>query len=357
MAHPRFLSISAQVAAYLRGELGRGRWSGAMPGLKPLAAELGINEKTAGLALRQLEREGVLIPQGLRRKRLIEPAPAAPAAPPSLRLAILPTEESDRRLDYVIKLQHHLEQSGHSVIWPQASLAELRMDVKRVARLVKRTPADAWVVFAASRELLEWFSTQALPVLALFGRRRGLPLAGVGPDKVQAYVAATRALIALGHRRIVLLARPRRRLPEPGGSEQAFLDELAAHGIKDDAYHLPHWEDSIADFHENLEALFRFTPPTALIIQEVPLFVAAQQFLLHRGIRVPEEVSLVCTDADPNFDWCRPTVAHMRWDSGPVVRRVVRWAANVSHGRQDLRQTLTPAEFVPGGTIGPAAQK
>ena len=36
-----------------------------------------------------------------------------------------------------------------------------------------------------------------------------------------------------------------------------------------------------------------------------------------------------------------------------MVRRIVRWAANVSRGKHDLRQTLTPAEFVPGGTIGP----
>ncbi len=27
----------------------------------------------------------------------------------------------------------------------------------------------------------------------------------------------------------------------------------------------------------------------------------------------------------------------------------------MSHGKQDQRQTETPAEFVPGGTIGPAA--
>ena len=25
------------------------------------------------------------------------------------------------------------------------------------------------------------------------------------------------------------------------------------------------------------------------------------------GLRVPEDVSLVCTDADPHFDWCRPS--------------------------------------------------
>lgn len=69
---------------------------------------------------------------------------------------------------------------------------------------------------------------------------------------------------------------------------------------------------------------------------------------------MPQEVSLVCTDADPTFDWCQPSVAHIRWDSRPVVRRIVRWAANVSQSKEDVRQTLTPAEFVPGGTIGPA---
>jgi DNA-binding LacI/PurR family transcriptional regulator len=69
---------------------------------------------------------------------------------------------------------------------------------------------------------------------------------------------------------------------------------------------------------------------------------------------VPKDVSLVCTDHDPDAAWCEPSVAHIRWDYRPVVRRVVRWAANISHGKQDLRQTLTKAEFVDGGTIGPA---
>ena len=62
-----------------------------------------------------------------------------------------------------------------------------------------------------------------------------------------------------------------------------------------------------------------------------------------------EDVSLVCTDADPAFDWCRKSVAHIRWDSGPVLWRVLRWVNRMSHGKEDLRQTHTPAEFVPGG--------
>ena len=94
-----------------------------------------------------------------------------------------------------------------------------------------------------------------------------------------------------------------------------------------------------------------------MIIDEAYLFVVAQQHLARRGILSPEHVSLVCNDPDPTFDWFRPTVAHIHWDSQPVVRRVQRWAENVSRGRDDRRQTATKAEFVVGGTIGPVKGK
>ncbi|MCX6879938.1 MAG: substrate-binding domain-containing protein, partial [Verrucomicrobia bacterium] len=83
-------------------------------------------------------------------------------------------------------------------------------------------------------------------------------------------------------------------------------------------------------------------------------FFAAMQFLMNRGLRVPQDVSLLCSGGSPIFEWSEPTVTHIRWDTRPSIRRILRWTANVSLGRQDLRQTLTRAEFVPGGTIGPA---
>jgi len=53
------------------------------------------------------------------------------------------------------------------------------------------------------------------------------------------------------------------------------------------------------------------------------------------------------------FEWCKPSIAHIRWDSRTVVRRIVRWANNVARGKEDKRQTETKAEFVAGGTVGP----
>ena len=87
--------------------------------------------------------------------------------------------------------------------------------------------------------------------------------------------------------RIVLLCRRVRRLPAPGLSERAFLAELEAGGIHPGEYNLPDWEENNAGFQKCLDALFRLTPPTALIVDETPYFVAALQFLTRRGIRVP----------------------------------------------------------------------
>lgn len=347
----RILSAVEQVADYLREEMLRGHWGGFLPGVDRLAPELGISRKTLEAALRQLEGEGLLVRNGPRRKRSIALGSNQPKA--ALRVAILLSEAADRHLDYVVELQHELARVGHTASFAAGTMVECGMNVGRIARMVEKTAADAWVVGGGSREVLQWFHGRALPVCALFGRRRGLPIAGVGPNKPPTYALATRTLIDLGHRRIVLIARRMRRLPEPGTSERAFLNELAIHGIPYGPYHLPDWEESIDGFHAGLEALFRVTPPTALIVQEAAFFVATQQFLAGRGLRVPVDVSLICTDADPTFAWCKPSVAHIRWDSHPVVRRIVRWAANVSSGKEDKRQTLTPAEFVPGGTIGP----
>lgn len=346
------LSAAEQAAACLRDELSRGTWSGQMPGGDKLAAELGIGRDTVEAALKQLEKEGFLVNQGRRRGRLILPQAAA-GGTRRIRVAILLGDAADRRLDYMVELEHELEMAGHSVVYPAKCLYELGMDIRRIAKVVEATEADAWVVIAGARELLEWFVTQEKPILAVFGRRRGLRVASVGPDKTSAMAEITRSLIHLGHRRIVLLARRMRRLPKPGTSEQAFLAILADHGISYSSYHLPDWEESVEGYYARLESLFHVTAPTALIVDEVPLFAAAQQFLAGKGLRVPRDVSLVCTDYDSSFEWCRPHISHLRWETRPVVMRVLQWVKNVSRGRRDLREVHTPVRFVSGGTIGP----
>lgn len=348
----RPLSTVEQLAAHLRDEILRGGLGHTMPGVNRLAATLGVSPKTVMAAVKQLEREGMLEGQGPRRRsRTLVPENFTP---PALRVSILPYEETDRTLSYLLDLQHRLMEAGHTASFATKTLLDLGMDSKRVARLVNRTSADAWVVCSGSREVLAWFAEQPVPAFAVFGRRRTVPIAGTGPDKQSALVRAVDRLVELGHRRIVMLVREERRKPQPGPVERSFLGAMAAHGLSTNAYNLPDWDDSAESFRRCLDSLFRLTPPTALIIDQASLFVVAQQHLARRGILAPEHVSLMSCDPDPAFDWFHPSVAHIRWDSKQIVRRIVPWADNVARGNDDRHQTLTKAEFIEGGTIGPA---
>ncbi len=348
------LSAAEQVAGHLREALLSGELSGTIPGVRPLAAELGVNHKTTEVALNLLQDEGLLVDQGPGRSRKI--VLPEDYAPPAMQVAMLDYDAPSKGSDYMIDLRHQLNTAGHVPFFADKTLEELGMNVGRVARFVKKTRADAWVVCAASRDVLRWFADYEKPAFALFGRRSTLPIAGIGPDHVTAWRLLTRRLITLGHQRIVTLVREHLRVPEPSPAVRAMLEEMQANGLATSSYNLPDWDETREGFHRVLDGLFQVTAPTALILDEPLLFHAAKHHLAHRGIHAPAQVSLVCADPDPTFAWCLPTIAHFNWDYRPLVSRIARWADNVARGREDRRQTLTKIEFVEGGTIGPVAK-
>ncbi len=348
----RIYSAAEQVATHLRALLQAGAWREEMPGVVSLASELGVNHKTVEAALKLLTCEGILVSQGARKSRKI-PFMDKVVDRPSLRIGILVHDAIELQTDYLVEIRHQLIESGHTPFVAHKSLIDLGMDVEKVAHFVAENPANAWLIVSAPREVVEWFSLQPVPFFGLFAQIRRLQYASAGPDKTPAYMEVVRKLVNYGHQRIVLLARSLHRYPIPGHSERHFLRALSAAGIEVSDYHFPFWEDTKDAFHHCLEGLFQATPPTALLVEEPILFAAVQQFLAERGIRVPGDVSLVCADPDPTFAWRIPTVAHIRWDSAPCVRRVVHWANHLASGKEDRRRLLTAAEFVDGGTIGP----
>lgn len=353
MAVQRFTSITEQVAQRLREGLRQGRWRETVPGRNRLAVELGVNHKTVTAALGILEAEGVLASQGPGRERKIVDVDKLDPAP--LRVGILLYEESDRGTSYILALLHQLQDAGCDASFAPRTMQELGMDVARIGRLVHRIEADAWVVVAGSREVLDWFAEQPKPALALFGRSVGVPIASSAPQKKEAFAELVDRLVKLRHRRIVFVVREERRKPSPGFLERCFLEELEGRGIQTGSYNLPDWKDTPEGLQSFLDSLFRHTPPTALLLDEPSLFIAARDHLARKGIHAPEHVSLVCCDADSTFHWCRPTIAHIAWDSRPVINRVVRWARNISHRKDDRRKVFTKARLVLGGTIGPVA--
>ena len=355
MKKPHIRSASEQLADFLKEEIRRQRWTGRMPGETWLVTHLQVGRDTVRAAMEHLQEEGVLAAQGQGRRREIMMSRSGFKAH-HFKVRILLYEMQDRGDIDNSSLLAQLLEAGFDAGYAAKSLKDLGMRVDRVARHVQQYPADAWVVSAASREIIEWFSGQPTPAMAMYGLAAGLPIAAAFPYVIPGQTVALRRLIDLGHRRIVMLARGERRKPELARPEQAFIDELQAAGITTGGYNLPDWEENREGLGRRLDELFRYSPPTALIFQEAPIFIAARSHLADRGIVAPRDVSLVVAGSDPSFAWCDPEPSQIRWDVRPVVRRVVGWARNVARGKDDRRQVGTTSEFFEGGTIGPAPQ-
>ncbi len=335
----------------MRSQIAQGIYSGTLPGVTSLAGHLGVNHKTVVSALEQLEAEGVLLSQGPRRGRLI--APGLKAGPRPMRIVVLTYEASDREESYLVRVQHALIEAGHEVTFARKSITELKMNVVSLARMVKGSDADVWVVFSGSFPVLEWFSNRGIPVFAIFGRRKSFPIAGMSVNSEGAFKEVTEGLISRGHRRMVMICRSDRRIPKIGTFERGFLDTLTSHEIPVGDYNLPDWEESAAGFRELLDSLFLVTPPTVLIFQESRYLLPAMQFLNSKGLKVPGNVSLFCCASSPDFLWCQPSIAHLDWEFSHLIRRVVRWAKKISHGHTDTICSEIPAHIVDGQSIGP----
>lgn len=341
-----------QLAAHFREEILGGSWDEEIPGVAQLVRRLGVGTTTVVAAMELLKKEGVIEGLGERRRSRIAKADAEKRS--RLHVCILLYDKSDLHDEHTVDLKHRLEQRGHRVTLVGKTLSDVRFDLGKVINIVEKARGDAWIILAGSRPILEWFAEQPMPAFAMFGRHMNVPIAGLTIHKVPAVAMALRKLVALGHRRIVMLAREERRQPTPALTERRFLNELERLGLEVGKYNLPDWENDKTGFHRCLDSLFGFTPPTAIFPGDPALFFATQQYLLGKRITVPGDVSLVALDDHPAFEWFVPGVSHIRTDTRRWVARVVEWIGNVEHGKEDRRNTLIRAVFMEGETIGPA---
>lgn len=355
MSNRAFSTFTDQVAERLRQGMVEGRWQGTLPGRKQLAGELGCSPWTVEEAVQRLTNEGLLVSPGAGSRRRIVLSEGM-ARPRALRVMILLYEEADRKASYMVDLLHRLR-DRHEAIFAEKTMRDLGMNVKRIARFVAESAADAWVVMAGSRDILEWFAGRETPAFALFGRNSKSPLASLSLQKAEALIDLADRLVDRGHRRIVILSREERRKPNPAFLEQLFLDRLEERGIPTGPYNLPDWGDSPKEFRQIFDSLFRHTPPTALIVDQPSLCVGVLQHLSRLGFTAPADVSLACTDMSDSFEWCDPGIAHIAWDSRPVINRVVKWADNIGRGKDDRRKIASKVRLVPGGTIGPVRRE
>jgi DNA-binding LacI/PurR family transcriptional regulator len=341
------LSAAEQVASHLKEQIAQGKLTGFMPGGAVLARKLGIGRTTADAALAILGTDGLLASQGNRKRRRILEA-NLPADHKPMQVGLILYEPSDAANQYVPEIRQLLLASGFGLELSPKTLIELDHNPGKVEKMVRKHPADAWVIGSGARPVLKWFSESSIPAFALFGRMQGLAMPGIKPDKQIALRVALKTLIELGHRKIVLLVREERRKPSFGNFEKAFLGQLEGYGIKTGPYNIPDWVENASGLRRCIGRLFSLTPPTAIFVGDSVLFLAVQNILRNSEFSRSKKVVLISTDYHPHMDWCDPPVPHFSWDHRTTARRILKWLRDLQRGKSDQAQTFAPTRFVEG---------
>lgn len=173
---------------------------------------------------------------------------------------------------------------------------------EQLVRTFRQHRVDGMIVTSSHAESPALLEAQefGIPVVLTYSSRTRSPLPSVGVDNAAGAATAVGYLVRLGHQRIGMLAGTFSASDRSYARYEGYRAGLAAHNITPDpgllvevAYSLEHGATGL------LRLLDQPDPPTAVFCSNDILAFGAIRAALDRGLRVPEDVSIVGFDDSP----------------------------------------------------------
>ncbi len=219
--------------------------------------------------------------------------------------------------------------------------------------------------FAERDETLAKAVARGLPLVTVDSARApGVP--SVGIDDARAAEEAAGHLLGLGHRRFGVLSMElakdgstgpvsaERAAAAPASGSRARLEgyrrALAAAGVGPEAAPVFETQNDREGVQAGVAWLMdRPDPPTALLAMSDVMALAALDALAARGLRAPQDVSLVGFDDAPEAARAHPPLTTV----GQPAEEKGRAAAQMLLGLREARDLVLPAALVRRATTGP----
>jgi DNA-binding LacI/PurR family transcriptional regulator len=187
--------------------------------------------------------------------------------------------------------------------------------IRAVVESLLRQRVEAIVLIVDDVAVLELVRGLDLrvPVVASASTARRSPLI-VSIDQYRGARAAVRHLAELGHTRILHLAGPKNALDAIERS-RGWRDELAAHRLE---IAVPEVGDWSAASGYRLGSQLDIEPGSAVFVGNDHMSIGLLSALRERGLRVPEDVSVVGFDDVPEAGYLFPPLTTVRQDFGTL---------------------------------------
>lgn len=311
-ALPQRQSLVAQTAAFLNAQIDAGAWHGWLPTERALCELLQVSRGTLRSAIIQLQKQGRVHPLHGTGNQILRSARAA-ARPASQDVALLTPEPIEQMRTtqtlWIDDMRALLGERGarlRVIHGPQYYTPNPRHALQK---LVTGNPHGCWILMLATETLQRWFAKNQIPCIVAGSTYPGVELPFRDLDHRATCRHAAGVLLALGHRRLVMLMVKTRRAGDLE-SEMGFLE-----GVRES----PHsGAEALVIYHEETmasvtQAVRRLPmldqPPTALLAVHPYHYLAAATRLAQNGVRIPQDISLISRDNDPSLTFVAPAPA------------------------------------------------
>ncbi len=244
-------------------------------------------------------------------------------------------------------IEEEAEQRGYTVLLGRS---EQVRSGGQLARMIERGRVDGFILQATDDTSLDALTrlVSHVPSVLVHGRLDDRP-GSVMMDDAGAARLATETLISNGHRRIALagglpdMTTARRR-------EDGYLAALRSHGLPVDQGLITRLGYALSTSAEALDQLFSGAAPepTAIVVANVNAAIGLLTAAQARGIRVPDDLSVIAIHDSWICDHSAPPLTTLRMPVQAMGQAAVRLLHERLAGGQpaDLEITDPPAQLV-----------
>lgn len=303
-------TVAGQIATQLRNDIQRGVWRQWLPSERALSKMLQASRNSVRAALIQLKTEGVIIPVRGFGNKVCSKARRAPARTETKMIGVIVPEPMGSLRPsialWIDELKDLLAETGHRLRVHEGRQYYINIPHRSLERLLGQNPSDAWVLVLSSHAMQKWFEDRGVPCVVAGSLFSGVDLPFFDLDHRAICRHAAGVLLRLGHRRIGLLSHESNHAGDIEG-RLGFLEGVQAFAESGATATISCHSNDVESVGRALRGMIDHREPlTGIVVCGSYAYLAASTLLSQRGLRIPNDISLISRDDDPFLQFLAP---------------------------------------------------